>query len=256
MTARVSWISLTPVKALALHQVDEVDVLETGLRGDRRFFLVDGNGRLVNDKRHGPLQCVRAEYDDGARTLTLRFADGAVVSDVVDAGEEIETNFHHTPKRARLVAGPWNEPLSEVARTALRLVEPAQPAPDRGPDGAATLLGDGSLTAIAGVLGVPSLDVRRFRMNFGVEGLDPHAEDGWIGRRVRVGESVVVPQGNVGRCAITTQDPETGLRDLDTLGALADYRGDVETTEPLPFGVHAAVASPGRVRLGDPVEPL
>ena len=256
MTARVSWISLTPVKALALHQVDEVDVLETGLRGDRRFFLVDGNGRLVNDKRHGPLQCVRAEYDDGARTLTLRFADGAVVSDVVEAGGEIETNFHHAPKRARLVVGPWNEPLSEVACTAVRLVEPAQPAPDRGPDGAATLLGDGSLTAIAGVLGVPSLDVRRFRMNFGVEGLDPHAEDGWIGRRVRVGEAVVVPQGNVGRCAITTQDPETGLRDLDTLGALADYRGDVETTEPLPFGVHAAVASPGRVRLGDLVEPL
>ena len=256
MTARVSWISLTPVKALALHQVEETELLESGLRGDRRFFLVDGNGRLVNDKRHGPLQTVRAAYDDDARTLTLRFADGAVVTGTVEPGDEIETNFHHTPKRARLVAGPWNEPLSDVARTAVRLVSPALPAPDRGRDGAATLLGEGSLTAIAGVLGVPSLDARRFRMNFGVGGLEPHAEDAWLGRRVRVGEAVVVPRGNVGRCAITTQDPETGIRDLDTLGALADYRGDVETTEPLPFGIHAAVAAPGRVRLGDPVEPL
>jgi uncharacterized protein YcbX len=55
---------------------------------------------------------------------------------------------------------------------------------------------------------------------------------------------------------VTTQNPETGEPDLDTLKALAAYRQDVETTEPLPFGVYAAVAQPGRVRVGDPVEPL
>jgi uncharacterized protein YcbX len=93
-------------------------------------------------------------------------------------------------------------------------------------------------------------------MNFGVDGLEPHEEDRWIGRRVRVGEAVVVPQGNVGRCAITTQNPDTGRADLDTLKALARYRGDLDTTEPLPFGVHAAVVEPGRVRLGDAIELL
>ena len=31
------------------------------------------------------------------------------------------------------------------------------------------------------------------------------------------------------------------------------YREDVPTTEPLPFGVHARVLAPGRVRLCDPV---
>jgi uncharacterized protein YcbX len=90
-------------------------------------------------------------------------------------------------------------------------------------------------------------------MNFGIEGLDAHGEDAWCGRRVRVGDAVVIPQGNVGRCAITTQNPETGRVDLDTLKALAAYRSSVETTEPLPFGIHAAVAEPGRVRVGDPV---
>jgi hypothetical protein len=34
---------------------------------------------------------------------------------------------------------------------------------------------------------------------------------------------------------------------------MASYRSDVDTTEPLPLGIHAAVAEPGRVRLGDPV---
>jgi uncharacterized protein YcbX len=53
---------------------------------------------------------------------------------------------------------------------------------------------------------------------------------------------------------VTTQNPDSGAPDLDTLKALARYRGEVETTEPLPFGVYAAVAQPGRVRLGDTVE--
>ena len=53
---------------------------------------------------------------------------------------------------------------------------------------------------------------------------------------------------------MTTQNPETGEPDLDTLKALAAYRREVETTEPLPFGVHAAVAQPGRVRVADSVE--
>jgi len=112
------------------------------------------------------------------------------------------------------------------------------------------------LGAIVAVLGVDRIDPRRFRMNFGIDGIEAHEEDGWIGRRIQVGEAIVVPQGNVGRCAITTQNPDTGQVDLDTLHALAEYRGEVETTEPLPFGIHAAVAEPGRIRLGDPVSPL
>ena len=68
-----------------------------------------------------------------------------------------------------------------------------------------------------------------------------------------VGEAVVVPRGNVGRCAVTSYDPDTCERDLDTLRILRDYRARVLTTEPLPFGVWGEVAEPGRIALGDPV---
>jgi uncharacterized protein YcbX len=151
------------------------------------------------------------------------------------------------------VLGPWSEVLSGLAGEPLRLVEPTSPATDRGRNGAATLLATSSLGALGDVLGVDAVDGRRFRMNFGVEGLEPHEEDTWLGRRVRVGDAVVIPHGNVGRCVITTQNPDTATSDLDTLKGLAAYRRDLETTEPLPFGVHAAVATPGRVRVGDPV---
>jgi uncharacterized protein YcbX len=244
------------VKALALAQLTEVELLERGPRGDRCFFLVDTSNRLVNNKgTRGPLQLIHATYEEAAARLTLRFPDGTTVDGDTVAGDELTTNFHRRPRAARRVAGPWDEALSETVGESLRLVA-ADVGADRGRGGAATLLGEGSLGAIAGVLAVDRVDCRRFRMNFGIDGIEAHEEDGWIGRRIQVGEAVVVPQGNVGRCAITTQNPDTGQVDLDTLQALAAYRGEVETTEPLPLGIHAAVAQPGRVRLGDAILPL
>jgi MOSC domain-containing protein len=255
MTARVSWISLTPVKATKLHLVDETELLESGVRGDRRFYLVTERGRLVSNKDCPPLQLVRADYDEERDSLSMSFADGEIAGEV-ERGEEVTTFFHRRPRQARLVVGPWAEAVSELMGEPVRLVEPALPAPDRGRGGAATLLATASLDRLGQELGTDRPDYRRFRMNFGVEGLAAHEEDAWRGRRIRVGEAVLVPQGHVGRCAITTQNPDTAEVDLDTLKALAAYRGELETTEPLPFGVHAAVAQPGAVRVGDAVEPL
>jgi uncharacterized protein YcbX len=61
--------------------------------------------------------------------------------------------------------------------------------------------------------------------------------------------------GHVGRCAVTTQDPDTGIRSLDTLHLIGETRGHIPATEPLPFGVQAEVVSPGVVRVGDAVIP-
>jgi uncharacterized protein YcbX len=93
-------------------------------------------------------------------------------------------------------------------------------------------------------------------MLIGVAGASAHTEDSWIGRRVRVGDAVVVPAGNVGRCVVTTRDPETAVPTLDTLELLARYRRELPTTEPLAFGIWARVERAGRVALGDDITVL
>ena len=40
MTARIAWISRTPVKALALEHLQEAELEEGGLESDRRFYLI------------------------------------------------------------------------------------------------------------------------------------------------------------------------------------------------------------------------
>ena len=99
------------------------------------------------------------------------------------------------------------------------------------------------------------VDGRRFRMLLEIDGVGAHEEDDWLGTQVQVGEAVLVLNGDVGRCVVTTHDPDTGVTDFDTLGTLARYRREGRN-EPLPFGVYGAVAVPGRVRIGDPVLPL
>jgi uncharacterized protein YcbX len=254
LSARVAWISYCPVKGLAIQQLDRCELTEAGVAGDRQFFLVDENDRLVNSKGLGILQQIVPEYDGEADSLTLTFPDGTAVGQQIGLNGSLNALFWSTTVDVRVVDGPWSEAISEFAGRNLRLVRAPAPATDRLRSGAATLLGTSSLRAMARILGVDAVDERRFRMNFGIDGLREHEEEEWLGLRVRLGEAVVVPQGNVGRCAVTTQNPDTGAPDLDTLKALAAYRPGIDATEPLPFGVHAAVADPGQVSVGDPVE--
>ena len=200
---------------------------------------------------------MQARYDDAASSLELRFPDGDVVSGEVATDGAVETRLYRKPLMADRVVGPWADALSSFAGQDVTLVRPREyHATDRGSRGGVSLVSTAALDALAAETGSGPVDGRRFRMLFGVDGTGAHAEDAWVGRRVRIGDAVAELHGNVGRCVITTQHPDTGVRDLDTLRTLKEYRGEVPTTERLPFGVWGEVVEPGTVRLGDPVEPL
>lgn len=258
LSGSVAWITIAPVKALGLVQLDEVLLEPFGVPGNRAFYLVDDGGRLVNGKVAGSLVQVAPDYEPNAERLRLTFPDGSVLEGDVALGEPATTDFWGRSVEGRIVEGPWAEGLSALAGRRLRLVRADRPggAVDRGHIGGVSIVATSSLGALATAAGVAEVDGRRFRMLFGVDGVPPHVEDSWLGCTVRIGEAAVLVRGNVGRCAVTTQDPGTGVPDLDTLRVLGEYRGDIETTEPLPFGVWAQVVEPGRVRLGDSVEAI
>jgi uncharacterized protein YcbX len=252
---RVTRLSVTAVKGTRLRSVDSISLGPDGAAGDRRFYLIDTRGHLISGTRLGKLVAAVAEFRDPH--LALEFPDGRPVEGEVTLGDRVETQFFSGNRTARLVGGPWSEALSELAGQPLRLVqtEDGAVAVDRGPRGAVTLVSRGSLARLSVEAGVSEVDARRFRMLVEVDGVDPHGEDAWIGRRVRIGEAQVAFGGNVGRCAFTTRDPDSGHVDLRTLHLLGQYRGEVETTEPLPFGIYGSVLEPGTVRVGDRVTP-
>ena len=256
--ARVSRISIAPVKGLALRRVDAVDVGVNGVAENRRLHFVDAAGRFVNGKTSMRLSLVASDLDLAAGTLALEFPEGDVVTGPLTLGEPVETVFFGRPAAGRLVTGPWNAAISAWSGVPLRLVmaDEEGAATDRGPDAGVSIVSAASVEDLAHTGGAEALDSRRFRMLFEISGVEPYGEDAWIGRALQIGDAVVQPRGNVGRCVVTTCDPATGERDFDTLGVLATYRGDIETSEPLPLGVVGGVLTPGRVRVGDAVRPL
>ncbi|HEY8438890.1 MAG TPA: MOSC N-terminal beta barrel domain-containing protein [Candidatus Limnocylindrales bacterium] len=249
----LAWIAIAPVKSMALQFLDRAVLTPNGIPGDRAFALIDDQRRLVNGKRAGSLATIRVAHDRVVGTLAITMPDGRTIEDEVAYGAPVDAIFFGAAREARPVLGPWSDALSTWSGHPLRLVAmPPGEGPDRGPT--ATLVSTAALGALASAAGDDQpLDRRRFRMTFGVAGVRAFAEDSWIGRDVAVGDAVIRIRGNVGRCAVTTQDPDTGRPSWDTLGALQHSRGHLPTTEPLPFGVWAGIVRPGEVALGDRV---
>jgi hypothetical protein len=226
------------------------------VRENRRFYLVDERGRMVNAKQLGELSELRSEYREADRTLTVTLPDGERISGPVRVGGEIDARFSRMTLRAPVVLGPWSQAISSHVGRPLRLVEsdPERKGVDRGDRGTVSLVSRGSLERLAEAAGNGAeIDPRRFRMLVEVDGVDAHGEDAWVGHRVRIGEALVGFNGHVGRCLVTSRDPDTGTIDLPTLDLLREYRGDAPTTEPLPFGIYGEVIEPGAIRVGDPV---
>jgi uncharacterized protein YcbX len=251
VVAVVSRISVTPVKGFRLDHPDDVVLGPDGALGNRRFWLLDGERRRLRSSRTPwPVQ-IAARWQADQERLWMRFPDGRdVEGSALGSGEHFEIDFHGRPVAAQVVEGPWAERLASLASHVVLLARPERPG--IGMTEPVTFLSQASIARLATEAGGP-VDPRRFRMLFELAGCGPHEEDTWEGQRFRLGEAVVEIGGPVARCAVTTRDPETGRRDLDTLGLIRGYRG-VRDREAIDFGVYGRVERSGRVRVGDALE--
>src|SRR2546423_788415 len=254
--AYVSWLTIAPVKGLALVEVDELALARDGVAENRRFYLVDADGQRSGLLRDGRLALVRPAWDAARCRLELAFPDGTTAAGEVDVDGGVPTDFFGRPVIGRVLRGRWSDALSEYVGQPVRLVRTEVGTAvdrDRGP---VSLLSEASLEELRRqARRGERVDARRFRMLIGIGGVRAHEEDEWIGRRVQVGEAVVALREQGARCAITTQNPGTGDPDFDTLREIRAYRG-VRDGKLIDFGVYGEVAERGRVRLGDAIEPL
>src|SRR5215212_7423698 len=259
---RVSRLSIAPVRALGLQHPASIDVDAAGVREDRRFYLVDEHGHIVDRLRAGSLVQVAAETDAEGMWLRMTFPDGRVIEGDVTLDEPVQTHIYGREAVGRVVGGPWAAALEPFAHgRPLLLVRCDHPGGTRIRGGetqvrnAVSLVSDGSLAELARQLGVERVDGRRFRMLIEIENARPHEEDSWIGRRIEIGSAILEITKPDARCAITTQDPDTGERDLDTLRTILNYRGfrADDTEKRIDFGVLGEVVVPGRISVGDEV---
>ena len=247
-------INVTVVKSTALQQVRYATLTDIGIPGNRRFFLIDDGGRLFGGSAHGQLVQVTSALDGETDVLTCTFPDGTVARGPADRlGAAHDTDFYGRVVSGHEVEGPVADAFSSSVGAPVRLIRT-----DRDGDGSDVhpiTIVSGASVAELGRRGAHAgeLDPLRFRMNLELDGCAAFEEDGWDGRRVRIGDAVLRICGQVPRCVVTTQDPRTGLRDWNTLKQIASFRPMMARRQGVPFGVYAEVEGPGLVRVGDRV---
>jgi hypothetical protein len=179
------------------------------------------------------LMAIRARMDEAAGRVALTHP----------RRPEIEVDPDDPEDAARLVA--WVRPLIDPNRAQPAFVVRAAGRGMTDSDfPSIAILNVASLRALGDRLGV-ALAPERFRGNIWLAGLAPWAEFDLVGTEIRIGDATLRVREIITRCKATMVNPDTGLSDADTLGALRAGWGHQD------FGVYAEVIAGGQVALGD-----
>ena len=184
---RVAQLWRYSVKSLRGEQLERVDVLADGLRGDRSTQVVDHKGARMTGRTAKRLLGLQSGLGDGGEPTV----DGH----------------------------PWRSP------EALDLIrDAAGPGADLAPlgrhfdDRSILVTTDGAIRALG-------VDGRRLRPNIFVEGVEGLAEGEWVGSRLRLGSVELDVVHRCERCVMTTIDPDSLEVDPDVLRRINDEFG-------------------------------
>ncbi|MBK9156483.1 MAG: MOSC domain-containing protein [Chloracidobacterium sp.] len=261
----LSEINIYPVKSLKGIQLSESPVEARGLRFDRRWMLVDGDGQFMTQRDFPKMALIETSVN--GKGLAVRF-DGWELAVPAEAEKPVEVGIWEGPVAAAMFSDEVNRWFSEVLEADCRLVTmpkdtrrllPAEFAVRPGEDHVSfadgyplLLIGEGSLAELNSRLETP-VPMNRFRPNLVVAGSDAFAEDTW--KKIRVGETIFHLVKPCARCVLTTVDQATGIKNgKEPLRTLASFR---TFDNKVLFGENLIAENPGgTVRVGDEVEVL
>ncbi len=278
-----------PVKSMRGERLEGTYVTPHGLRGDRAFALLDTEtGKVASAKsvnrfpdlfacqasfveqpsEEGELPPVRITLPDGTCVLSdapdvndvLSKALGRAVTLASVPPEDFATDQYH-PDLEHLDPAGYRDTVVEqklgasfFAKAGISSPVPKSSFLDLFP---VSLITSSTLEHLHELAPDSNFDPRRFRMNLNIrsEGKG-FIENGWLGKKLRVGENltlnVIMPDP---RCVMTTLPMEDLPRDTNVLRTIAQHnRLTLGPSGAFPCaGVYAVVTTPGVVRVGSEI---
>lgn len=248
-----------PVKSLAGNAVSSATLAARGFEDDRRWMLIDENGRFISQRQHAQLARwqARVEADD----LVLEHLDTGqqlrIEAARAEEGPLVEVQLWDDQFAARLVESVSAEELHAALGIPCRLVymtedsnRPLDPRYAQGEervsfaDGYPYLVANqASLEALAAEVG-EELTMQRFRPNIVLEGAPAFAEDNW--QSLQIGEQTFRLPKPCARCVVITIDPETTVKNPRVFATLAEMHSQ---EKKVIFGMNACWMGKGEAVL-------
>jgi uncharacterized protein YcbX len=285
--ARIARLFVYPIKSCAGVELSEALLTETGLDLDRAWMVVDSEGEFLTQREEPRMVLIQPAFKRGGTELQLRAPGMLALHLLVDAVE--------APTRVRVwndvvpaydmgdIAAQWftdflglnaqGLPRADAPKYRLVRFDPEHrrlsslqwtggvEAPNQFSDGYPVLvLGQSALEGLNARLqaqGHGPVDIRRFRPNIVLEGLEAHDEDrvGPLQIATAEGAAVLTPVKPCPRCPIPNINPDTAQSSPEVNDTLQGYRQDARVNGALTFGMNAIVTAgvDQVLRVGQPV---
>lgn len=263
---QVTAINLYPIKSCRGIAVDNAMVEARGLRGDRRFMLIDGNNRFVTQRQYPGMVNLSVTLGDSRMLVDAPDREPLIVDLRPGFRQNEQVGIWRGKVEASIAEDEVNAWFSDFMGFECRLAYMADnqhravPHPSAMFDdevsfadgGPLMLLSEASLGDLNARLAV-AVTMEHFRPNLVVTSAEPFAEDDW--RRLRIGDVELELAWPCSRCLMITVDPQTATRDVggEPFETLKTYR---RREGRVMFGQNAIPRSFGEVRVGDVVEVL
>lgn len=263
----LSGIWVYPIKSLGGIALSQCKVEIRGLQYDRRWMLVNGNGRFMSQREIPRMALLRTALDTTHLLVYHKDTASEILRIPLDTSlgelEQISVDIWDDQCTAALLQKPINDWFSDVLSEDVRLV--AMPASTHrwadgryAPEGQYVSFADGYPYLIIGEASLEDLNNRldlpvpmnRFRPNFVFKGGIPFEEDNW--QNFRIGDTTFLGVKPCARCSIPTTDQETAETATEPIKTLASYRS---TGKKILFGQNVVWLGEGDaiVRVGDRV---
>ena len=239
---RIAALHAYPVKSCARLDLRTATLDRFGVENDRRYAFVAPTGRALTQRDQPLLATVRPALDAATLRLDLGGLEELAFRER-DFAEPLEVDVWGKRVAARAVRESAIEAAAQYLGTPLRLVA-LDPAASRAfTDSEPVLIATTAMLARLNQALSSPVGMERFRPNVVIEG------DAQEWRELRAQEATLERAKPCGRCEVTTIDQASGARRSDEpLRVLTErFAGD--------FGIYCRVARPGRVRVGEALQP-
>jgi uncharacterized protein YcbX len=235
LTLTEIWIY--PIKSLGGIRLAKATVLEKGLSYDRRWMLVDGDGKFLTQRVHPVMALLKLTMDNEQLTIThtKKLSKHSILLNPSRTNELREVTIWDDTVQAIEVSGESSRWFSEMLSIPCKLVYfPEENVRAVDPRFASNnenvsladgypflIIGEASLADLNSKMESP-LPMNRFRPNFVFSGGEAFEEDQW--KEFTIGSNRFLGVKPCSRCVLTTVDQDTAIKGTEPLRTLATYR--------------------------------
>ncbi len=275
MTLTVASLHIYPIKSLGGFSVKEARTTDRGFEHDRRWMLVDTNGRFISQREAGAMACLHCSSTKyGFRVSDIRDGDVIDLPWRLDGGETQRASVWSDEVdalRASEEVSAWFADKLGITCALLYMPESTHRPVDPAYASGITSLSDGFPYLILSQASLDDLNARirsssdhlidpssdlgmeRFRPNIVIAGGTAFQEDSW--QEIAIGDTLFSLVKPCGRCAIPTIDQRTGEKGKEPTRTLATFRKRVTEAGAVKveFGMNAMAIAGGQLNSGDPI---